>query len=126
MFESHLSQLFRMDLTMIKIFKSHNWEVFDGTRDLAIKYILSYLEEMDFLDCDTCWEQYVELYDSEAEDITVFVAYYSGWSDGEKIYPVEIESDTKEKFKVRLNSSFVNVRWEHKLTQLDPKRDYII
>ena len=96
---------------MIKIFKSKNWEVFDGTREEAIEYITSYLEDKDYLDCDTCWEKYVELYDSDWDDITVFVAYYSGWENGEKICPVEIEPSPKEELKRRLSNSYVNIKW---------------
>lgn len=111
---------------MIKIYKSKNWEIFNGTREEAIKHITSYLEGMDCLDCDVCWEEYVELYDSDWDDITVFAAYYSGWENGEKIYPVEIEQDSKEAFKKRLSGAYVNRKWEHYLTKLDPRRDYII
>lgn len=115
---------------MIKLFNhSHTrrtWEVFPGSRDQAIAFIKRYLEDQDMHDCDTCWEDRFELYDSDADDVTVFTAYYSGWSDGEKIYPVEIEQDDKEPLKVRLSTTYVNRKWEHYLTQLDPRRDYII
>ena len=111
---------------MIKIFKSKNWERFDGSREQAIKHIKSYLESMDYEDCDNCWEEYVELYDSDTDEITVFAAYYSGWSNGQKIYPVEINIYEKEELKELLKETWGVKNWAYYLTQLDPKRDYII
>ena len=106
---------------MIKLFKNKNWEVFGGTREEAIAHITKYLEAMDYLDCDTCWAEYVELYDSELSDITVFEAHYSGWENGEKLYPVSIEYESKEALKKRFSD-----KWGWYLTILDPTRDYII
>ena len=112
---------------MVKIFihnKSKHWVQFPGTLAEAKQHVTNMFEEDDFLDCDNCWTSRVEIYDDSSDDITVMSAHYSGWGTDGKLYPVDIDECTKEEFK-RIKP-YAKWKWEHYLTQLDPRKDYII